>query len=113
MPTRPPRAHANRRKPGPMPRLRGSPHQALYNTTRWKQTSKAYRALHPRCECDEHRGKPDAPRSECVDHIERHGGDVRKFFDPSNLRALAWSCHSRVTAMYDTGFGNPARKGKR
>lgn len=29
-----------------------------------------------------------------VDHIERHFGNMEKFFNPSNLQVLCKSCHS-------------------
>src|SRR5687768_4693383 len=105
MPTRPPKAYSNGRRPKPReprPRKRGpGPHQHLYDSPEWNRLRKEYRALHPRCECEYHAGKPDAPRSECVDHLIPHRGDRAKFFDRSNLRALSWSCHSAKTNRTD------------
>src|ERR1039458_417170 len=34
------------------------------------------------------------------------------FSDPMNHRALCAPCHSRLTAEFDRGFGNPAKQGK-
>lgn len=110
MPTRPPRAYPNGQRPTPRPRVRRpSPHQSLYDSPEWKQASKEFRRLHPRCQCDQHKGKPDAPKSECVDHVTPHHGDHAKFFDRRNWRAMAWRCHTRKTNSHDGGFGNKVR----
>jgi 5-methylcytosine-specific restriction protein A len=110
MPTRPPRAYAQGQPPRPQPRVvKTSPHASLYNTPEWKQGSKAYRQIHPRCECPEHQGKPDAPKSECVDHTVAHRGNPTLFFDPRNWCAMSWRCHTRKTNSHDGGFGNKVR----
>jgi 5-methylcytosine-specific restriction endonuclease McrA len=33
-----------------------------------------------------------------VDHIVKHGGDARRFWDRANLQALCVSCHASKTA---------------
>jgi 5-methylcytosine-specific restriction protein A len=33
-----------------------------------------------------------------VDHVQPHKGDVRRFWDRSNLQALCPSCHTAKTA---------------
>jgi 5-methylcytosine-specific restriction protein A len=55
----------------------------------------AYRCATPRC----------TERASHVDHIKpiAQGGAA---LDPSNLRPLCASCHSRKTARADGGFGN-------
>lgn len=111
MPTRPPKAYPNGQKPTPQPRVRRpSPHQSLYDSPEWKRASKAFRALHPWCQCEEHQGKIGSPRSECVDHTVRHGGDRVLFFDQRNWRALSWRCHTSKTNRTDGGFGNRRAK---
>lgn len=110
MPTRPPRAYPGGQRPTPRPRIsRPSPHAALYATPEWKAASKAFRTLYPRCCCTLHQGKPDAPKSECVDHVTPHHGDPAKFWNRSNWRAMAWRCHAAKTNSQDGGFGNPVR----
>lgn len=46
-----------------------------------------------------------------ADHIKprSQGGSD----DPSNLQRLCARCHAKVTGMFDGGFGNPVRSGKR
>ena len=63
----------------------------------WQSISTRYRSEHPRCVMC---GRP----SEVVDHIlsRRDGGSD----DASNLRALCWSCHSRRTAIDQSGWGS-------
>ncbi|WP_089970849.1 HNH endonuclease [Lihuaxuella thermophila] len=41
-----------------------------------------------------------------VDHIVPHKGDRYLFWQASNWAPMCWSCHSRKTAKYDSGFAN-------
>lgn len=88
---------------------RPSPYLSLYNTPEWKAERKAFLRLHPRCDCEEHKGRLDAPKSECVDHVQPHRGDRALFFDQRNWRAMAWRCHTAKTNRQDGGFGNKRR----
>ena len=73
----------------------------------WTEASKAYRALHPQCECTECLKLPviRRPPSEVVDHRIPHRGDQRLFWDSSNWQAMAKVCHDRKTAREDGAFG--------
>lgn len=68
----------------------------LYNTAAWRRASKAYLQTHPLCLSCSELGLVEAATE--VDHIERHEGDRRKFWDRANWQALCHSCHSRKTA---------------
>jgi 5-methylcytosine-specific restriction enzyme A len=106
MPTRPPKAYPNGQRPTPReprPRERRPyPHQHLYDSVEWKRLRKAFRAEHPRCQCEYHAGKPDAPKSECVDHIVAHRGNRALFFDRSNLRAIVDELLPKVRRLNPT-----------
>ena len=113
MPSRPPRAKIARVPGGqPAPAPRASASKRGYSAA-WEKARKGFLAKHPRCECPEHAGKPDAPRATVVDHHKPHKGDKALFWDSSNWRALAASCHSRKTASEDGGFGNRRRSAGR
>src|SRR4051812_9219727 len=106
MPTRPPRAHT----PGQQqPQPRASARARGY-TTAWERARAGFLAKHPWCECPEHKGKPDAPRSTTVDHTIPHKGDKALFWKRSNWCAMAKPCHDAKTAREDGGFGHQ-RKG--
>lgn len=78
----------------------------------WEKARAGFLAKHPWCECPEHKGTPNPPPSDTVDHIKPHKGDKTLFWDRSNWRAMAHACHSRATASFDGGFGNARREGK-
>lgn len=70
---------------------------------RWQSVSKAYLANHPFCvRCLENKLYT---RSEVVDHIIPHKGDMELFWDKNNWQALCKTCHDRKTATEDGGFG--------
>jgi 5-methylcytosine-specific restriction enzyme A len=48
-----------------------------------------------------------------VDHVTPHKGDMKLFFDPSNLASVCTRCHNRKTARLDGAFGNPIKPLKR
>lgn len=109
MPTRPPRAHPQGKPPKPRvhaPRV--SSRQRGYDT-KWEKARAGFLAKHPRCECPQHKGKPDAPPSDTIDHIVAHKGDPKKFWDRSNWRASTRSCNARKAAAEEGGFGNRRR----
>lgn len=59
---------------------------------KWRKARSVYLAQHPMCMapgCDQ-------PANE-VDHIKRHKGDLRAFWDSSNWQALCKGCHSEKT----------------
>jgi 5-methylcytosine-specific restriction protein A len=75
----------------------------------WEKARKGFLAKHPWCECPDHKGKSDAPRSDTVDHVIPHMGDKALFWLRSNWCAMSAACHSRKTATEDGGFGNHRR----
>lgn len=109
MPTRPPKAHIARvpgSRPAPAPRVSAS--QRGYDS-KWQEARRGFLAKHPRCECPEHKGKPNAPLADTVDHITAHKGDKALFWQRSNWRAVAKACNSRKAAATEGGFGNRRR----
>ncbi|WP_223639237.1 HNH endonuclease signature motif containing protein [Rhodobacter sp. TJ_12] len=69
---------------------------ALYSDPRWKRASAAFLKAHPLCADCGALGVVEAATE--VDHIERHMGDARKFWDKGNWQPLCKRCHSRKTA---------------
>ena len=79
----------------------------FYNTSLWRKTSKAYRALHPLCECEKcSQSKYPLPGDHC-DHIEpinpvnafdTMNGQYGEPLDESNLQSLNIKCHARKSA---------------
>lgn len=74
----------------------------------WRRTRASFLARHPTCECPalpgcshEPGGCPDRPTE--VDHViaKRDGGSDRD----DNLRSMSKSCHSRRTAIDQSGWG--------
>lgn len=63
-----------------------------YHNRRFRALRDAFMRAHPICACC----KLDAATD--LDHIERHKGDPRLFWDQSNWQALCASCHRRKTA---------------
>lgn len=83
--------------------------QARGYDSRWAKARKGFLEKHPRCECDQHKGKPDAPPATVVDHIIPHKGDKVVFWTRSNWRAMSAPCHNSKTAREDGGFGHKGR----
>ena len=80
---------------------------ALYNNRAWKRYRRVFLFEHPLC-CDpfqRHKGMIVA--ANVVDHAEAHRGDLEKFWNPANHRALCGPCNSFKCAKYEGGFGNP------
>lgn len=100
MPTRPPRALPNGRKPTTQPQPRASAHARGYGS-KWQEARAGFLAKHPRCECPAHRGAPTAPLATVVDHITPHKGDKALFWQRSNWMAMAKSCHDSKTGRHD------------
>jgi 5-methylcytosine-specific restriction protein A len=68
----------------------------LYNSTAWRSASRAWLRKHPLCvDCADLGGVEPA---KAVDHITRHQGDVKLFWDRSNWQGLCLPCHNRKTA---------------
>lgn len=84
-------------------RAQATPYRRLYQTARWQALRTAYLAAHPLCECDACAGRL-TPAS-VVHHRMAHRGDLRLFFDPDNLQALAKRCHDRITAAETREIG--------
>jgi len=83
----------------------------LYNSKRWRELRQAVfiRDLYECQSC----GKacstnPNHHHSAVCDHIKRHKGDPRLFFDPDNLQTLGSSCHnSHKQSLEKGGKGKP------
>ena len=77
----------------------------VYDTAEWKRVRSVVLAEEPTCRmCGEPATDVDHRRA-----IERGGAP----YDRDNLQALCHSCHSRLTAALDGGFGNgKGAKGK-
>jgi 5-methylcytosine-specific restriction protein A len=88
---------------------RGSASSRGYDA-KWRSARKGYLQSHPLCVHCLAGGIVVAAR--VVDHIAPHGGDHTKFWDTSNWQSLCVSCHSRLTAKFDGGFGNRRKLGK-
>lgn len=86
---RPPRAG--------LPAARDSSARRGYDAA-WRRLSEHVRRSRPVCE------RCGRRPSECVDHVVSLArGGAR--YDPANLMALCWSCHSQKTAEQDGSFG--------
>jgi 5-methylcytosine-specific restriction protein A len=72
-------------------------YRKLYYTKQWRTlrgtilTRDHYRCQ--RCNVNLTSGRSD-PRSAIVHHKQPHKGNLTLFYDPSNLEAVCWSCHS-------------------
>lgn len=76
--------------------------QHLYKTARWKRLRARQLKRHPYCQCPHCKENPTCI-AEVVDHINKHSGDKRKFFDTSNLRSLMKECHDRFKQSEERG----------
>lgn len=74
----------------------------LYNSVRWRTTSKEFLQKYPTCFLC---GKP----ARIADHIQPHRGDLNLFYDDSNLQPMCWSCHSRKTFKENNNFNQGDR----
>ena len=88
-------------------------YRKLYYTKQWRTlrgtilTRDHYRCQ--RCNVNLINGRSD-PRSAIVHHKQPHKGNLTLFYDPNNLEAVCWSCHSgaiqsQETLGYDTAIG--------
>lgn len=73
------------------------------STSRWKALRRLVLTEQPLCVMCEQAGR--VRLAIAVDHIDGNSGNN----DRSNLQALCVPCHSRKTARFDGGFGNPKR----
>lgn len=64
-------------------------------TYKWHKARAEYFKLHPWCvQCAKEGRKTKATN---LDHIKKHGGDQKIFWDKSNWQGLCHSCHSKKT----------------
>ena len=72
-------------------------YRRLYQTKQWRLlrgtilTRDSYRCQ--RCGVTLTNGRSN-PRSAVVHHKEPHRGNEQRFYDPSNVEAVCWQCHS-------------------
>jgi 5-methylcytosine-specific restriction protein A len=81
----------------------------LYGTARWQELRLAQLRAEPLCDKCADRNRVTA--ATVVDHVERHGNDERRFYDPRNLQSLCKTCHDRKTMTEDRAARNRARDG--
>lgn len=86
------------------------PVRKLYSSARWRIERMHFLAEHPLCMCPEcDAGKKRVTPADVVDHYDPHKGDLVKFWDRANWRAMAKRCHDRKTATKDTSFARGGR----
>lgn len=71
--------------------------RGFYFTTRWKRLRAAVLRAEPLCRHCAADGRPE-PATD-VDHIVRHQGDPRRFWDARNLQPLCARHHIRKTVI--------------
>ena len=76
--------------------------QHLYKTARWQKLRARQLKRKPYCQCP-HCKERRTSIATVVDHIERHQGDKRKFFDPSNLQSMTKECHDKFKSSQERG----------
>jgi len=74
-------------------------YRLLYNTKHWQSlrqlilTRDSFTCQYKNCGTNLKAGR-DCPDSAVVHHIVAHRGDLELFFEPDNLQAVCWACHS-------------------
>ena len=69
----------------------------LYNSQRWRNLRKNFLDLNPLCVYCKQAGK--IKPADVVDHIVPHKGNLKLFWDESNLQALCKTCHDSAKAL--------------
>lgn len=88
-------------------RVESKEYHNLYYTKRWRTMRAEQLIAEPFCrECGRHGVRQ---RATDVDHIKAHRGDLKLFYDKSNLQSLCHECHSRKT-MAERATLPPYRK---
>lgn len=87
-----------------MDRRRAVEHR-FYESPPWRRLRAGILAASPLCVLC---GSP----ARVVDHIVPRRQAPERSLDPTNCRALCWSCHSRATVQSDGGFGADATRRK-
>ena len=81
--------------------LNSEKNRNVYNSSKWRKFSKAYKERNPLCvKCQE---KGITSKTEVTDHIERvnTGGDI---YSLDNLQPLCKSCHNRKSGREAHGY---------
>lgn len=90
---------------------------ALYRSPEWRALRAAMLEARPWCECPACVAGPRRELATVVHHVQPHGGDRRRFFDPLNLQPLSKACHDRLTGASRGGgrpkVAGPAARGPR
>jgi 5-methylcytosine-specific restriction endonuclease McrA len=73
----------------------------LYNTKEWKKLRFRHLHYYPRCVICASAGR--ATQATVVDHRVRHGGDLKLFYDPTNLDSMCKQCHDSYKQRKELG----------
>lgn len=73
------------------------------NSAAWRRLRASVLAAEPLCRECAKKGRVTA--ASCVDHVDGNSHNN----STENLQPLCSPCHSRKTAMFDRGFGNPGK----
>lgn len=72
--------------------------QKFYNSRKWRNTSKAYKAAHPLCECQDCKDNELVKAATVTDHVRGLQFLLDNNLDPYNwneLQAMSSSCHNK------------------
>ena len=73
-------------------------YQDFYNARKWRNTSKAYREVHPVCECADCKRDDVVKKAEVCDHIRGLGYLLANGVDPydwNELQSMSHECHNK------------------
>ena len=77
--------------------------QALYRSPRWKTLRANHLSRHPFCQCPHHDGKRIKEKRMVVDHKTPHRGNLKLFWDSSNLQTMTKTCHDKFKQSQEKG----------
>ena len=86
--------------------------ETRYDTARWRDTARRFRAAHPLCAHSDLGVAGCTLVTEAVDHVVPHRGDARLFWDQTNWQPLCKACHAAKTARETAGAPVAGRGGE-
>ena len=69
--------------------------QSMYNRRAWRVARAAFLSRPENVLCRDHQARGELVVATVVDHIKRHMGDEKLFWDEENWQALCASCHNK------------------